>query len=647
MLFSILGPVEVRGERGPCEPASPMSRQVLSLLLVHANQVVPLESLVEELWDDTPPKLARKTVQTYIYHIRKALREGAGGGPWVRTEPRGYRIRVGTGQLDLWRFQELSALGRAALSEGRPGPASDAFREALALWRGPAFSGTATGALLSAQQARLEDLRMAALEQRIEADMGLGIHRELLSELKGLTLDHPLNEVLTSQLMRAAARSGHRQVALDAYQRLRAAMVGELGLEPSAEVRDLQQGVLEDVPQPERRTAAGAADETVRAVIPAELPPRSADFIGPNRQVAAIVKAGRPSGAAAGGLPAVRVVVVTGGVGTGKTVTAVEASHQLRRDYPGGQLFATLHRPDGTPVSSREALTSLLLSSGHPDRHLPPAVEDLARLFRSWTSERRMLVVLDDAGSPEQVIPLLPSSPDCAVVVTSRWRLEGLPGAVTRVELKGMTEDEGVALLGSAAGARRIAWERPQAAELVRLYDGLPLAVRALGERLAGRTDLLVRDLLYRARDEGRRLAVLRGPEQDSLRRVGTAHQRLPTAERELLSLLCRLPRPVREHELLRAMELSGRWTGEFNRLVESLVASHSMEIEECREGLTFTVPVLSRLVLCERGRVDRRASPREVAGGSGGAGDRKPPGPAGAGDRNPPGPALLAGLAT
>nr|WP_078496262.1 winged helix-turn-helix domain-containing protein [Streptomyces sp. W007] len=136
MLFSILGPVEVRGDRGPCEPASPMSRQVLSLLLVHANQVVPLESLVEELWDDTPPKLARKTVQTYIYHVRKALREGAGGGPWVQTESRGYRLRVGAGQLDLWRFQELCARGRAALSEGRPGPASDAFREALALCGG-------------------------------------------------------------------------------------------------------------------------------------------------------------------------------------------------------------------------------------------------------------------------------------------------------------------------------------------------------------------------------------------------------------------------------------------------------------------------------------------------------------------------------
>lgn len=324
---------------------------------------------------------------------------------------------------------------------------------------------------------------------------------------------------------------------------------------------------------------------------------------------------------------------MTGGVGTGKTVTAVEASHQLRGHYPGGQLFATLHRPDGAPVSSRDALTSLLLSSGHPDGQLPTAVEDLARLFRSWTSERRMLVVLDDAGSPGQLIPLLPSSPDCAVVVTSRWRLEGLPGAVTRVELKGMSDEEGVALLGGAAGARRIAGERSHAAELVRLYDGLPLAVRALGERLAARPDLRVRDLLFRARDGGQRLAVLRGPQHDSLRRVGTAHQRLPAAERELLSLLCWLPRPVRERDLLRAMGLSGRRAGEFDRLVESLVASHSVEIAECREGPAFTVPVLSRLVLSEPLRVDRCASPREVAGGAGG--------------RNPPDSAVLAGVCT
>ncbi|WP_264483093.1 AfsR/SARP family transcriptional regulator [Streptomyces pinistramenti] len=600
-----------------------MSRQVLSLLLVRANQVVPLESLVEELWGETPPKLARKTVQTYIYHVRKALREGGGESSWVETEQRGYRLRVGKGQLDLWRFQELCAEGRAALSAGRAGPASDAYRAALALWRGPALSGTAAGVLLSAHQARLEDLRMAALEQRIEADTALGRHRELLSELKGLTIDHPLNEVLAGQLMRAAAHSGHRQVALDAYRRLRTAMVGELGMEPSAEIRDLQRGVLEDALVPERRPDV-PVEEAVRAIVPAELPPRRADFVGRGPEVAEIVAAGGPSSAAASTPPAVRVVVVTGGVGIGKTATAVQAAHLLRPHYPGGQLFATLHRPDGTPVSGRDALTSLLLSSGHPGRRLPEAVEDLARLFRSWTSERRMLVVLDDALSRGQVLPLLPSSPDCAVVVTSRWRLDGLPGAVTRVPLKGMSADEGVALLGMAAPARCLARERSEAAELVRLYDGLPLAIRALGERLAARSDLLVRDLLCRAREVTQRLTLLQGPQRDSLVRLGNAHLRLPEAERELLSLLCRLPGPVREPELLRAMAHSGQRTGEFNRLVESLVASNSVELHTCREGLTFTVPVLSRLALSAHVRVPGRAPLREVAGG---AAKRKVPG--------------------
>lgn len=612
MYFSVLGPVEARGDRGPCEPAFPMSRQALALLLVHANQVVPMESLVEELWDGSPPKCARKTVQTHIYHVRRALRDGAGGVERVETEPRGYRIRVDTGQLDLWRFEELCAAGRAALDAGRPGAAADAYREALALWRGPAFSGAATGALLSAQRVRLEDLRMGALEQRVEADMRLGRHRELLSELKGLAVNHPLNEVIAGQLMRAAARSGHRQEALDAYRRLRAAMVDQLGLEPSAETSDLHQSVLADGLLPERRPEP-PADEPVHPTVPAELPPGIADFTGRREQLERMAAA---AGADVGGASAVRVVVVTGAVGTGKTVTAVEAAHRLRPRYPGGQLFATLHHPDGTPVAARSALTSLLLASGHSGDRLPEATEDLARLFRSWTAERRMLVVLDDAHSPEQVRPLLPSSPDCTVLITSRWRLEGLPGAVTRVPLRGMSTREGVELLAGVAGVERVARERPAAEELVRLYDGLPLAVRALGERLWGRADLSVGDLLRRARRDAERLTALQGPRGDALARLGRAHLRLPVAERELLALLCRLPRPVREPELLRAMGRSGRPTGEFGRLIESLVAANFVELHRSGGDLTVTVPDLSRLALGGHARPPRTPPPSAPPGG-------------------------------
>ncbi|MCC2280443.1 AfsR/SARP family transcriptional regulator [Streptomyces sp. ET3-23] len=589
-----------------------MSRQVLSLLLVHANRMVSMESLMEELWGDSPPKLARKTVQTHIYHVRKALRDSARDGAWVETAQRGYRIRVDKGQLDLWRFEELCAAGKEALSGGQPEAASGAYREALALWRGPAFSGTATGVLLSAQRARLEDLRMGALERRIEADMALGRHRELLSELKGLAIDHPLNEVIAGQLMRVAARSGYRQVALDAYRRLRAAMVDQLGLEPSAKVKELQQGILEDALPPERQPAASAV-EAARPTVPAELPPRNSDFTGRREELRAIVAATCPTAGDVGG-SSVRIAVVSGGVGSGKTVTAVEAAHRLRAWFPGGQLFATLHRPDGTPVSARDALASLLMSSGHSGRRLPAAVEDLSRLFRSWTAERHMLVVLDDAHGPEQVLPLLPSSPDCAVLITSRWRLEGLPGAVTRIPLHGLSEDEGVALLGRISSAERIGREQRAAEELVRLYEGLPLAVRALGERLSARSDLLVSSLLGRARQDAQRLAVLQGPWNDLLARLVQAHLRLPEAERELLGLLSRLPRPVLEQELLQAMDGSGQCTGDFCRLVESLVAANFLERHMCRKGLAFSVPELSRRVFAERDQSPRRDPLRFVA---------------------------------
>ncbi|MGW1192943.1 BTAD domain-containing putative transcriptional regulator [Streptomyces sp. NPDC002559] len=612
-----------------------MSRQVLSLLLVHANRMVSMDSLVEELWGENPPKLARKTVQTHIYHLRKALRNGDGGGARVETGPRGYRIRLEPAQLDLWRFQELCAQGRDALRAGRAEEAAEASRAALTLWRGPAFSGTAVGPLLSAQRARMEDLRMSALEQRIEAERKLGRHRELLSELKGLVLDHPLNEVLTGELMRAAVRSGHRQTALDAYRRLRAAMVEQLGLEPSAEIRELHQGVLEDALVPEPRPAPRTAEAgrlpagLAGSVAPAELPPLTADFTGRRGELARVVAAAGPGSSGPGDTPAVRVVVVMGGVGAGKTATVVQAAHRMRSRYPDGQLFATLHRPDGSAVSPREALTSLLLSSGHPGQWLPEGVEDLARLYRSWTSQRRMLVVLDDAYCPQQARPLLPSSPGCAVLITSRWRLEGLPGAVTRVPLPGLPREEAVALLGKVAGEERIAREEREAAELARLYGGLPLALRALGERLAARADLSVGGLLRRARHEEERLRLLQGPQGDFLVRLGQAHLRLPEPERELLALLCRLPGPVREAELATAMERSGLCAADLGHLVESLSSSHFLELHECGEGTAHAVPDLVRLALCRSLRAGGTApapAPAPPAPGPGPAKLRMPP---------------------
>ncbi|MEV5681732.1 BTAD domain-containing putative transcriptional regulator [Streptomyces sp. NPDC052164] len=618
-----------------------MSRQVLSLLLAHANHVVTLESLVEELWGDAPPRLARKTVQTYIYHVRKALREGTQGTdgtaraegtaaadgaqdrepPRLETESRGYRLRVAKGQLDLWRFEELCAAGQAAQSRGDARATSDAYREALALWRGRPFSGSAAGVLLSAQQARLEDLRMGALERRVEADMALGHHRELLSELKGLAIDHPLSEVICGQLMTAATRSGQRQVALDAYSRLRAAMIAELGLEPSTGLRSLQQSVLEDAAPPGGRTAAPTGTWAAPAS-PAELPPGMADCVARQRDVSGIVAAVGPVGAGADGPSAVRIALVTGAVGTGKTATAVQAAHRLRSHYPGGQLFTTLHRPDGTPVPARDALASLLLSSGYAAERLPDAAEDLARLFRSWTSERQMLVVLDDASSGEQVIPLLPSSPGCSVVITSRRRMEGLPGTVTTVPLRGMSPDEGVALLGGIVGARRVARERSAARELVELYGGLPLALRALGRRLSAWPNLALRDQLHCARGDGGRLAVLQGPQDDCLSRLGRAHLRLAEAEQNLLFLLSDLPQPILERDLWQAAALSGLRPGEFSQLVESLVASHFLEFRDSRGGPAFAVPVLTRLALPGRTRPARRHPPREVATGTrGGSG--------------------------
>ncbi|MER7208108.1 BTAD domain-containing putative transcriptional regulator [Streptosporangium sp. NPDC000239] len=573
-----------------------MGRRVLSLLLAHAGQTVSVETLIEELWGERPPKLARKTVQTYIYSVRKALRKNMEGKPPIETGQHGYRIRPEEDRFDLWCFQKLCEAGFSELGGGDVEAASDSYRRALALWRGRPFEDVETGVLLMAQQARLEELRMHALEQRIEADMALGRHRELLTELSGLVISHPLNEVICGQLMRAAAHSGRQHVALDAYRRLRTTTANELGLEPSPQLRDLQRRILEgqvSLERPRVRVVGGPPQKP-----PAELPARTPGFTAHSREVADIVRAVRPAAAASSGPSTVRIVLVAGGVGVGKTVTAVEASHCLRRRYPDGQLFTTLHRPDSTPVPVRDALTSLLLSAGYLERHLPESTEDMARLFRSWTSERRMLVMLDDAHSCGQVLPLIPNSPGCAVIVTSRWRLEGLPGAVTHVPLEGMSDHEGVVLLSSVIGAQRVARERAAAMELVRLYEGSPLALVALGERLRARPHLFLHEVLRRARDHTERLALLQGPRNDCLRRLREAYLRLPAAERRLLSTLSRLPGPVREVDLWNEAGRPGPYAREFGRLVESLLASHSLKVRDRHDGPVLEVPGLLRLML-------------------------------------------------
>ncbi|GGZ96576.1 AfsR/SARP family transcriptional regulator [Streptomyces subrutilus] len=289
MDIDVLGALAVRENGISITPTAPKPRQVLALLALHADQVVPVSALIEELWAGEPPRSARTTLQTYVLQLRAliatALEQGArpgqapaadpaaaypapGGGAAVRTAkdvlvtlPGGYLLSSGGGTLDVREFDRLAGTGYRAMDAGDFAGAARLLREALALWSGPAFADVHGGVQLDMETRRLEETRLCALDQRIEADLRLGRHRELLAELTVLATRYRTHENLHGQFMLALHRSGRRGEALDVYQRLRQTLVRELGLEPSAALRRLQRSILMAGPENPAETGAEPGGE--------------------------------------------------------------------------------------------------------------------------------------------------------------------------------------------------------------------------------------------------------------------------------------------------------------------------------------------------------------------------------------------------
>jgi DNA-binding SARP family transcriptional activator len=260
--FRILGPLEVV-EAGRSLPlGGKRQRALLALLLTRANQVVSSDRLIDELWGERPPKAARNTIQFYVSRLRRMLAPHE----VIATRPPGYLIQIEPEQLDLHRFESLAGEGRRALAEGRAGEAASTLREALALWRAPALADVASEPFAEAEIARLEELRLATLELRIEADLALGHHAELVGELEAMTAEHPLRERLQAQLMLALYRSGRQAEALDVYQRTRRTLVEELGIEPGPALQELEHAILRQDPSIAEVAAAAPTGSIVVVV---------------------------------------------------------------------------------------------------------------------------------------------------------------------------------------------------------------------------------------------------------------------------------------------------------------------------------------------------------------------------------------------
>jgi DNA-binding SARP family transcriptional activator/tetratricopeptide (TPR) repeat protein len=519
MRFRVLGPLEVWDGHGWAGVPAGKQRSLLAVLLLKANQLLSVDWLIEELWAQQPPAGATNQLQVYVSRLRRRLDDR--DGLVLVTQAPGYRLVVGADALDLQRFEELVAGGQRALREGALERAAGSLGQALGLWRGQALADVPPGPLVDTEAARLQERRLLAVEDLVEVELGLGRHGGLVSQLQGLVAEQPLRERLWGQLLVALYRSGRQAEALAAYQQLRGRLVGELGIEPCAELQRLQRQILtadpalevqpQVVPRPGR--AAGPADigkqwpiaTPTPTPIPRQLPSDAAAFTGREAELDWLDTEVGTAG------PARPVVIsaLDGTGGIGKSALAIHAAHRLAAAdrFPDGQLYVDLRgASDGlAPLAPLEVLGRFLRMLGTAPAAIPGELEEAAARFRSLAAGRRLLVVLDNARDAFQVAPLLPGAPGCGVLVTSRQVLAGLDGA-HHLHLDVLSDEEAIVLLGRLAGQQRIAAEPAAAAEVTRWCGYLPLALRIAGARLAARPGWPVRALADRLADAQHRL---------------------------------------------------------------------------------------------------------------------------------------------
>jgi DNA-binding SARP family transcriptional activator len=478
-----LGGLEVAGPEGvPVPLGPPKQRLLLGVLVCRPGELHTVPELTEALWGDGPPASARNNLRSYIHGLRQALGVAAVEG---NGRP-GYRLALDPAEIDVGRFDALARDGEAALHGGDLRAAREAFAAALALWRDRPFADLDDECPpLLREASRLEERRLVVLEQRVDADLADHRAADLVAELTDLVSRHPYRERFVAQLMLALYRAGRQAEALAAYRQAQVVLDEELGLEPGGPLRELHHAILCRDPQldpPVAPVEPGAP--AARPVVPAELPPSSARFTGRDTELARldqVVTAGARRETTA-------VIAVVGPAGVGKSALAVAWGRRALSRFPDGQLFVDLrgcdHQP---PLRGYEAVTRCLRSLGVAADAVPEGLEEASALYRSLLHERRVLVVLDDAASAEQVRPLLPGGPGCAVLVTSRFRLPGLVAGdgARQLILEPLCGDDAVSLIAAVLDDGRIAAEPGAAAELVATCGFLPLALRIAGANLA------------------------------------------------------------------------------------------------------------------------------------------------------------------
>jgi predicted ATPase/DNA-binding SARP family transcriptional activator len=478
--FGILGPLEVWGDGALIGLGGARQRALLAILLLHANRVVPIERLVDLLWGDEPPETAINSLQVHVSQLRRVLEpERAPGSPagLLVHRPSGYMLAVEPDQLDVHRFEQLAREGGRALTDGEPERAASLLHDALVLWRGPALDDFADELFAVAARARLEELRLTTLEDRIQADMALRQHASLIAELQALVREHPLRERLGGQLMLCLYRAGRQAEATEVFQRTRRRLVEELGLEPGPELQALLTRILEQDPALEvESTSAPLVPARVRG-----LPLQVTSFIGRQHDLLAVKEL----------LVECRLLTLLGPAGIGKTRLALRVASQMQDAFSDGVCLVDL-----TPVSTPEQVPQRALAALYTEqRGVASPVEAIVRRL----STQQVLLVVDNCehvveAAADLFLAILQQCPAVAILATSRerlnlsgervWRVDPLsvPPEGAEAALNSLLEFESVQLYVDRAKAadRSFALTQsnaPAVSQLCRRLDGLPLAL--------------------------------------------------------------------------------------------------------------------------------------------------------------------------
>lgn len=617
MEFRILGPVEARRDGTVLPLAGSKIHTVLTALLLARGRVVSDGRLSEFLWGWAPPTTMKAQIYTYVSRLRKQFADDI---EIARCQP-GYVLAAGDSWVDSVEYDRLDRLGREALEARHFDKASTLLAAALELWRGTPFAST-TEFLCESEVPQWEEAWSTTLSCRIEADLALGRHHELIAELTRMVAVHPLDERLRAQLMTALYRASRQGDALSVYQQGRSMLREELGIDPGPVLREVHRQVLdggEFVPPGRTRAVPGALPGTTGPYggrtasgptgahgplsagrpVPAMLPPDVTHFTGHALPLAEVVYELRGSTRPPHAGRRHRVVI-TGMPGAGKSALAVRAAHLLRDQFTDGQLYADLGGTEGSRPDPQGVLRDFLRALGTPAHALPDSAEECVQLYRRVLTDRRVLVVLDNVVDAAQVATLLPTGTRSRSILTSRAP-SVLDGAYRLVRLHPLGTDEALALLAAVAGPERIAAEAAAAASLAELCDHSPLALRICALRLADEPRARVTALLSRLLPVRRRLDELRHGDLDVRAGLRSGCAALPASSVRTLLRLATLP----ENDFSAAAAASVLRTGEraAEGALEALADARLIDVTGVGsdQRLMYRLPTLVRLFAQEQ----------------------------------------------